>query len=156
MANLNGHLQVFHGDTVQQDASQLVPLGARAVQSNGNEWVYLRGTASVVAGSWVAFDENYATSRSTTNDVGPHAVAGTAHTANTYGWFQVRGVNTQAQVTQAVAADAALYLHAAAGMVDDADAAGELIEGAFSKAASSGSAVTVWLNYPQTYNAAQD
>lgn len=156
MANLNGFPQAFHGNTTAQDASQLVALGTRAVEQNGNEWIYLRGTASVIAGTWVTFDENFTTTRSATNAVGPHAVAGTAHTASTYGWFQIRGVNTQAQVTQAVSADVALYLHDAAGMVDDADAAGELIEGAFSRAASSGSAVTVWLNYPQTYNAAQD
>lgn len=158
MAKLAGLPQAFHGDTTVQDSSALVKPGTIAQEAGTafNEWIYLRGTASVVLGTWVRFDENFTTTRSTTNDVGLHAVAGTAHTASTYGWFQIRGINYNAQVTQAVAADAGLYLHDAAGMVDDADAAGELIEGAFSMAASSGSAVTVMLAYPKTYNAAQD
>lgn len=145
-----------HSDTVTQDSSQTIALGASRQESNGNEWIYLRGTASVVAGNWVRFDENYTTELVNADDVGPLAIAGTAHTASTYGWFQVRGVNTQAGNNGSVAADSALYLTANDGYVDDADVAGDLISGAVSRAASSGSAFTVWLNYPMVYNVAID
>ena len=155
MANLTGISQIYHGDTTEQDSSALVTLGTRAFEANGNEYVYMRGTASVVTGNWVLYDENYTTKRADTDDVGPLAVAGTAHTASTYGWFQVRGHGT-ASCDLAVAADAALYLTANSGYVDDADAAGEFIEGAVSRIASSGSSVTVYLSYPIAYNAAQD
>lgn len=156
MANLTGLSTFYHGDTVIQDTSQQVPLGTRSFEANGDEWIYLRGTASVLTGLWVRFDENYTTALVDADDVGPLAVAGTTHTASTYGWFQIKGVSTTAANDKAVAANVALYLTATGGYVDDADVAGDLIEGAVSRAASSGSSFTVWLNYPIVYNVAQD
>ena|SRR3990167_1913945 len=156
MANLTGLSIFYHGDTVSQDSSQQAPLGTRAFEVNGNEWIYLQGTASVITGSWVRFDESFKTELVDADDVGPLAVAGTAQTASTFGFFQVRGVSTTALNDKAITADKALFLTATGGYVDDADVAGDYIEGAVSRAASSGSAFTVWLNYPIVYDDAQN
>lgn len=149
MAQLTGFPEVFHGATTDADSSQQVTLGTRAKDANGNEYVYLRGTASTVAGSWVIYDLNASTTTlAAANGVGPLAIAGTATTVNLYGWYQVYGKNTIAGNSGAVAASKALYLTSNSGYVDDADVAGDAIIGACSLAASSGSAFTAWLNYP--------
>lgn len=157
MAQLTGFPEVFHGSTTDADSTQQVPLGTRAKDANGNEYVYLRGTASTVAGLWVVYDLNASTTTlASANAVGPLAIAGTATTVNLYGWYQVYGKNTQAANLGAVAATKALYLTATAGYVDDADVAGDAIIGAYSMAANSGSAFTAWLNYPMVQDIAID
>ena len=156
MANLTGSKQIFHGNTTIADTSAQAPLGTRAFDANGGEWVYLRGTASVIAGSWCTFNVNVSTAAQTklvdADDVGPLAIAGTAVLDGEYGWFQVYGKNALACNTGAVAAASAVFLTSTAGYVDDADVAGDMIVGATSLAASSGSAFTVWLNFPYVCN----
>lgn len=158
MANLTGLPEVFHGSTTDADSSAQVAVGTRAKDVNGNEYVYLRGTASTVAGNWVVYDLNVTNSNTklaVANDVGPLAVAGTATTLNLYGWYQVYG-KASAGNSGSVATTKALYLTANAGYVDDADVAGDAIVGAYSMAGSSGSATTVWLNYPFVHDIAID
>ena len=157
MANLTGAQEVFHSDTSIVDSSQLAPLGSRARDINGNEYVYLQGVGSTLAGSWVVYDESYGTTLAIANEVGPVAIAMAAVNATTeYGWYQVLGKNTVALNDGAVAADKALYLTAAAGYVDDADVAGDAISGAASMAQSSGSTVTVMIAYPFVHDIAFD
>lgn len=156
MANLTGFPQAAHGDTTQEDTSAQVAVGTRQRDGSGNEYIYLQGTASTVAGSWVTFDENYTTTLTGANAVGPVAVAGTATVTGEYGWYQIYGKNTIAGNSGSVAADKQLYLTSNSGYVDDADVAGDAIIGAVSRAASSGSAVTVWLNYPYVSDSAID
>ena len=156
MAQLTGFPEVFHGSTTDADTSALVAVGTRAKDANGNEYVYLRGTASTVAGNWVVYDMTSGTTeRANADDVGPLAVAGTATTVNLYGWYQVYG-KASAGNSGAVAASKALYLTSNSGYVDDADVAGDAIIGACSLAASSGSATSVWLNYPMVQDIAID
>jgi hypothetical protein len=148
MAQLSGSPQVFHSSTTDADSSAQVALGTHAFDANGNQYVYLRGTASTVAGSWVIYDLNgSSTTLASANGVGPLAIAGTATTTNLYGWYQVFGKATGNTMTS-IAASKALYLTATAGYADDTDVAGDAIIGACSLAASSGSATVVWLNYP--------
>lgn len=156
MAILSGAQLAFQGDTTQADSSLQTRLGSRAKDVNGGEHIYLRGTASVVAGSWVTFDSNYTTTLLA--DLGaPVAVAGTAITTDQYGWFQIAGINSIARAGKAIGANAQLfYDNANAGYVDDTDVATGFIVGAVSVAASSGSAVTVYLSYPYMPNAALD
>lgn len=147
MATLTGTKQVFHGDTSQVDDSQKTELGARSWDVNGNEFVYLSGVASTAAGNWVVYDESYATTLLTANEVGPVAIAMAAITADKYGWYQVFGKNTVAK-TDTVAADKALYIDGTAGRADDAGVAGDLIIGAYSMTADSSNVATVFLTYP--------
>lgn len=156
MPNLTGQPQIFNGDTSVQDSTQLFPLGARAYESNGNEWTYLRGTTSVVAGGWVLIGSAFTTGSAVANNEGALAIAGTAHTADTFGWFQVYGRNSFARIGDAVAANAALYLTAGDGAVTDTDVAADAIVGAVSLAASVGSTCLVRISYPFVHDIALD
>ena len=156
MAQLSGFPQIFDVDTARDHDSQQLPLGTRGMAVNGTEWIYLRGTGSVVTGNWVLIGSAYVTSRAIADDQGALAIAGTATTVNRYGWFQIFGPNTSAGNSGAVAVNSALFLTANAGYVDDADVAGDAIVGAISLSLSSGSAFTAYLNYPFVHDIAID
>lgn len=152
MAELTGTAQVFHGNTTIVDTTQKAELGTRAWDSNGNEFIYLQGVGSTVAGDWVVFDEDYATTRVVADEVGPIAIAMAAVNATTsYGWYQIFGKNEIARC-DTVAADKSLYIDGTAGRVDDAGVTGDLIIGAYSMTADSSNICTVWITYPSVSN----
>lgn len=156
MANLTGLGSTFHSDTSVVDSSQQVPLGTRAFDSSGNEYVYLKGITSTAAGSWVSFEENYATALLAGNAVGPVAIAMAAIDANTkFGWYQRYGKNAIAS-TDTVAADKQLFIDGTSGRADDADVAGDAIIGAYSMTADASNVATVWINYPHCCDTAID
>jgi hypothetical protein len=137
-------------------ATKKYRLGTRKRDVAGNEYVYLKGVASNAAGKWVVFDENYATTLLTADEVGPVGISMAAFDATTeYGWAQVWGVNTVAS-TDTIAADKALYIDGTAGRADDADVAGDSIHGAFSMTADTSNVATVFLNYPFVTDIAHD
>jgi hypothetical protein len=128
--------------------SAMNALGTRAMDSSGNEHIYLKGVASVVAGSCVTYDESFQTSLGAANAIGPVAFARAAVVANKYGWFMIFGTITNAVFGGAAVADAALYL-AAGGAVDDAVVAGDCIVGAKVAATVGGAgAGAVQMSYP--------
>lgn len=147
MANLTGPMQLFDGDTSIVDTTAKYPLGSRAYDKSGNEYIYLKGIGSTVAGSWVSFDENGATALLAANAVGPVAIAMAAIVANTYGWYQIFGVNTIAS-TDTVAADKSLFIDGTNGRADDAVVTGDLIVGAASQTADTSNVATVRLHHP--------
>lgn len=148
MANLTGPAMTFNSDTSVVDAAQVHTLGTRARDTSGNEYVYLKGVGSTTAGSWVSYDENYATTLLAGNAVGPVAIAMAAIDATTeFGWYQIYGVNTVAK-TDTVAADKALFIDGTAGRADDAVVTGDLIVGAQSMTADSSNVATVFIQYP--------
>lgn len=156
MANLTGPAQSFSGDTSIVDSSQQVALGTRAWDSSGNEYIYLKGVGSTAAGSWVTFDENYATALLTADAVGPVAIAMAAiDSTSEFGWYQRYGVNTIA-ATDTIAADAQLFIDGTDGRADDADVAGDAIIGAVSRTADTSNVATVWIQYPVVINVAID
>lgn len=157
MANLTGRAQIFSGDTSVIDTTKNHALGTRAVDENGNEYIYLEGVASTVAGTWVSFDEAFATTRLVTNAIGSVAVAMAAIVASRYGWYQIYGKNTIALGNSGNVADnGQLYTTGTDGVVDDADAANEMVIGAWSRSADSSGVFTAQLNYPIVINAAID
>lgn len=160
MTALTGYTKVFDGDTDAVDSYENNPVGTRAFDKNGNEYIYLKGVADTEAGSWVTFDEDGATTLSDENALGRVAIAMAAITADKYGWYQIYGKNTIALIggTDAVDDNSELYLTASPGRVDDADVAGDLIKGAISRSApdAAGSPLTVELNYPVVDNVADD
>lgn len=148
MAKLIGHVMAVVGAPGEVHSSQLNPLGTRAFDQDGNEYIYLSGIASTAAGKWVTFDENFATALLTANAVGPVAIATAASdVATEFGWYQIYGVNTAAS-TDTVAADKQLFIDATDGRADDAVVSGDLIVGAVSRTADTSSVATVFLNYP--------
>lgn len=157
MANLNGYPQIFSGDTAKVDTTKMHPLGTRAIDGNGNEYIYLAGVASNAATLAVTYDEAYATTLLAANAVGPIAISMAAVDATTeYGWFQIKGSGT-AKAGGAVADNSALYI-SGSGKVDDADIAGDAIVGMWSRgtAAADGDSLAVQLDYPKVHNIAFD
>lgn len=151
MAQLSGHKQIFHSTTPIIDTSLKTNLGTRALDVDGNEYVYLQGIASTVAGDWVVYDEDYLTTRLVSGEVGPIAIAMAAITASSYGWYQIYGVNTIAR-TDTIAADSALYANGTAGRVDDLGVVGDLVIGAYSMTADTSNVATVFINYSSVSN----
>lgn len=149
MALLKGYQVAFHADTDTVDTEQKIPLGSRAFDNDGNEFIYLKGVTSTAAGSWVSFDEAHVTTLLVADAKGRVAVAMAAVDANTkFGWYQIYGKNTIAKVLASFADNGLIFATATAGSVDDAAVAGDLIVGAMGRSAVSGGVATVELNYP--------
>lgn len=125
-----------------------ITLGQRYEDKNGYVYVFCKGAASLAAGDWVVFDENYAITRLVADEVGPVGIAMGAADATTKGcWVQIYGKNAIA-ATDTVAADKQLYIDTVTGRADDAAVTGDLIVGAFSMTADTSNVATVFLNYP--------
>ena len=153
MAVLTGFAQVFEGDTAVVDSSLRHQLGTRAMDAAGNEYIYLEGVASTVAGDWVVFDENLATIRTVANSKGRVGIAMAAIVASRYGWYQIYGKNTIAKgVSGSIDDGDKLWLTSTAGTVDDTDVAVDLVDGAIARSADSTGVFTVELNYPICLN----
>lgn len=147
MTSLKGYPQTFAGDTSVVDSSAQHPVGTRAVDGDGNEYVYGLGVASTAIGSWVSFDEALATTLLAANAVGRVGVAMAAIVASKYGWYQVYGKNTAA-ACDTIADNKPCYIDGTNGRVDDAGVAGDLVFGAISRSTDSSNLCTVELSYP--------
>ena len=153
MAELTSRTQIFSGNTSVVDTVLNHPLGTRANDVDGNEYVYLQGVVSTVAGSWVAFDEAHLTTLTVANAKGRIGVAMAAIVASRYGWYQIYGKNTIALGSAAIADNAKLWVTSTAGQVDDTDVAVDLIDGAICRSTlAAAGAFTVELNYPICLN----
>jgi hypothetical protein len=163
------------GNTDNVDTTQLNPEGTVSFDQYGNEYIYLPGVASTVAGSWVTVvpgstvGTTFATRLLLKTHTGRVAVAMAATVASTWGWYQVYGWNSNAlagsdgtivsgggEIAGSSLAGAPV-LYAAA--TSAAAAAGEKIRGAFtysgqpdSDSAAAGTPgadkIVVFLNYP--------
>ena len=158
MANLTGRTQIFAGDTSAIDTSLQHPLGTRAFDPDGNEYIYLTGVASTVAGDWVSLDEAHLTIRTVANALGRVGIAMAAIVASRYGWYQIYGKNTIALAISGggAAADAPLFLTSTAGQVDDVDVTGDFIVGAVCRVLEASGIIAAELNYPFVEDRALD
>lgn len=148
MAQLTGPTQLFEDNTDTVDTTPKHQVGTHAWDTDGNEYVYLEGVASTAAGSAVTFDEAGLTALAVADAVGPVAIAMAATVANTYGWYCVSGT-CAGLAADAVADNAALYLTATAGSLDDAAVAGDFVFGCYSRSAAAGAgALTLQLSHP--------
>lgn len=130
------------------DSVQKNPLGTTRWQGR-NEYVYLQGVASTVAGDAVTYDEAFLTARSVAAAVGPVAVAMAAVVASQFGWYCIRGSAT-VNVSAAVADNAKLFLTATPGNLDDTSVAGDQVVGMIARSAAGGAgSITAQLFYPQ-------
>lgn len=115
-------------ETVAKHPVGLTASGTDPVFGRG-EFIYLKGVASTVVGSWVDYDlvANTTALAPATAGVGQMAVAMSANVANQFGWYQVSGVaDVKSPNATAVAADVHM-LAATPGSTDDAAVAGEQV-----------------------------
>lgn len=132
-------------DTVAQ-----VPVGTVAEDEYGNEYIYLSGVGSTVAGSFVVFNvSTYATTLTVAASAGRVAIAMAATVASTYGWYCIKGQNIPCVTAAAVVVNAAVFIVTASpGQVDDAVVATDRIENAyFTSTATPAGFCSIW--YPQ-------
>lgn len=115
-------------------------IGAVAYDLFGNEYIYLQGVASTVAGFAVTFDEAGVTTALAANAKGPVAWATGATVAATFGWYARVG-NLLALVAANTADNSLLGRETTDGTIGDGRAAGDQIYGVMARAATGGSAV---------------
>lgn len=113
-------------------SSQKMALGTRRFDVEGREYIYLKGVGSTLYGSWVIFDELYATALMDDGvvEVGNVAIATAAVDATTeYGWYVIYGL-AEGLCLADFADNGIVFNCSTAGSVDDADTAAGLIVGA--------------------------
>ncbi len=94
------------------------------------EFIYLKGVASTVLGSWVVYNaDDFSTTLLVADAIGPVAIAMGINVASSYGWYQIQG-KAVGKVLAAFADNANIYATATAGSVDDAIVAGDRVKNA--------------------------
>lgn len=109
-----------------------VPVGTRVKAFDPlygeGEFIFLRGLASTVLGSWVVFNpDDFSTKLLVANDIGPVAVAMAPIVAGQFGWYQIYG-KAVGRVLTGFLDNANVYATATAGSVDDAVVAGDRVK----------------------------
>lgn len=152
MAGLIGFPSATVGDSAVIHTAALTPIGTRAFDAAGNEYIYLKGVTNCAAGKWVSFNATTFTAVLLAADaVGRVAVAMAAVDGSSYGWFQIYGFYASAS-SDTVAAAGGLFIDGTAGRVDDASVAGDMVYGAVSTAADTANVLPVNLSYPYVTN----
>lgn len=119
-------------DLTETTAAAAVPLGTIVQAADptlgSGEFIYLKGVASTVVGSWVTYNaSDYTTALLAANAIAPVAVAMSANVADQYGWYQISGKATGLALAGFVD-NANVYATATAGSVDDAVVAGDRVK----------------------------
>jgi len=114
------------------ETTQKHPLGtirrAKDPTYGEGEFIYLKGVASTLLGSWVTYNtDDGSTALLAANGIGPVAVAMSINVANQFGWYQISG-KAVGKVLTGFADNANCYATATAGSVDDAIVAGDRVK----------------------------
>jgi hypothetical protein len=132
------------------DSAALHPLGTRSYGTGGEEYIYLQGIGSTVAGSVVTYDDNGLTTLVVANATGPVAVAQAATVASTFGWYAVRSglAGMSVACDTGITDNAKVYIDGTAGRVDDTVVAGDQIANMLFRSTDTGNLVTAQFDYP--------
>lgn len=125
-------------------------LGERYTDGAGNEYIFLAGASSTVAGDPVIFDTSYATTRLAGTGVGDVAIALAAVDATTKkGWYQIYGDGSAKVVATG---GVRVYGSTVTGQLTATVVTGALIHGMFTRSGDgntvTGSLTNVRLKYP--------
>lgn len=137
MAELTGILSP--GDIDEVYSRTAIDLGTRMKGDNGSEYIFLKGVASCVAGSWVTYDEEFDTTLLVTAAKGPVAVAMAAIVADKYGWFCIFG-GVKACIAASSADNAVIGFETTSGYAGDGATGGDIIYNAVSRSATGAAA----------------
>lgn len=141
------------GDITEVYSRTAVQPGTRIFDQDGNEYIFLRGVASTVAGSWVTYDMSaeYQTTLLAANAIGPVAVAMAAIVAGKHGWYQIWG-KAVGCAYDILDANDVVGRTGADGYVGDGPPAGDIIYNAICRSAmesESGNTTTTFeIHYP--------
>lgn len=93
-------------------------------------FVYAKGVASTVVGSWAVLSaDDWTTALLNADDIGPVGIAMSANVAGQYGWYARKG-KVQGQAAASFADNGRVYATATDGVVDDAVVDGDLVHNA--------------------------
>lgn len=112
--------------------SQLHPLGT-ILRANdptyfGGEFIYLKGLAGTVVGTWVTYNaDDFSSALLAQSAIGPVAVAMSICVAGEFGWYQIQG-KAVGLVATGFADGGNVYSTATPGTVDDAVVAGDRVQ----------------------------
>jgi len=94
------------------------------------EFIYLKGVASTVVGSFVTYNlKDCTTALLVANAIGPVAVSMSINVASSFGWYQISGTAV-GKAKAGFADNAAVYGTSTAGSIDDATVAGDRVHNA--------------------------
>lgn len=127
-------ITVYNQKISENSTTENVPLGTiiSAIDKDTTdygvgEFIYLQGVASTAIGSAVIYNaDDFSTTLTTPNAVGPVAFAMAATVASEYGWYQIGG-KAVGKVGASFADNGDCYLSSTAGTLDDADVAGDYV-----------------------------
>jgi len=158
MASLTSQAMSFESHSTTVDTTLQYALGTRAFDTDGNEYIYMQGVASNTAQAAVTYDEDYVTTLSGANAVGPVAISeAIIDSTSEYGWYMVRGEATGIAAENTTLDNAPCYLHATAGAIGKTDVAGDAIVGMWTRStADATDDLTLQLDYPKVHNIAFD
>lgn len=119
------------------ETTQRNPLGFIVPGNAGEEFIYLKGVASTVVGSWVTYDELAVTALLAANAIGPVAVSMGINVASTYGWYCILApMGVDALMAADSAADTLVGRETANGSAGDGRVAGDQIYGVIQREAT--------------------
>lgn len=122
-----GYQPIAVTDTVQNHKLGTI-VKAEDPTYGAGEFIYLKGVASTVVGSWVTYSyDDGSTALLAANAIDPVAVSMSANVANQYGWYQISG-KAVGLVASGYVDNALVYATATAGTVDDAVVAGDRVK----------------------------
>lgn len=116
--------------TKQHDLGTIVSAVDRGANNNGvGEFIYAKGVASTVVGSWVTFNEDdWTTALLVADAIGRVGIAMSINVAGpNYGWYQIGG-KAVGKALSAFADNGNVYSTSTAGSVDDAIVAGDRVK----------------------------
>lgn len=119
MANLTGAIAIEAQDTSVVSSTQLHPLLTKSYDVNGNEYRYVKGITSGIAGAVVAIDEAGLCALMVSGVIGEVGVMMAALVANTYGWALIKG-SASVMTAGDVADNGLVNITSTPGAVDDA------------------------------------
>jgi hypothetical protein len=135
----------------QIDTAQAYEFGSRVQDKNCNEYIYLKGIASTVVGSWVTYDELGVTTLLAANAKGPVAIAmAITDVATEFGWYQIAGT-AEGRIITGTSVDTTVGRETTDGIVGDGRAAGDEINNCMCRDANATGATivaTVQIMYP--------
>ena len=139
-------------DTVQRN-----PVGLVRGDENGNQFIYLPGVASNVAGAFVGFVYTGVTTAvvtllvTTATYAASVAVSMGATLAANWGWFQIYGFNAAANyATATITTPLMLFTSSTAGRATTSDTAATTIFNSSATVTSVSNVGGVWLDFPYT------
>jgi hypothetical protein len=115
--------------TQNQPLGTIVEAVDRASTAYGaGEFVYLKGVASTVLGSFVTYNaDDNSTALLAANAIGPVATSMSINVASSYGWYQIGG-KAVGKALASYADNGLVYATSTAGSIDDAVVSGDRVK----------------------------